>query len=91
MFQLAHYDLVVTDILMPHQEGLETIRLIRASRPDVRILAISGGSQHGGDYLKAACWFGADQTMVKPFSSSAILAVVENVMGAATDARHALS
>ena len=90
-FQLSHYDLVVSDIIMPHQEGLETIRLIRERRPDVRILAISGGGQLCGSYLKAACWFGADATLAKPFSSSGLLATVERVMGAATDAGHALN
>jgi DNA-binding response OmpR family regulator len=88
LFQLSHYDLVVTDNVMPHQEGLETIRLIRAERSDVRILAISGGGQHGGSYLRAACWFGADATLAKPFSSSALLAAVERIMGAAADAGH---
>ena len=91
LFQLSHYDLVVTDIVMPHQEGLETIRLIRADRSDARILAISGGGQHCGNYLRAARWFGADETLAKPFSASALLVAVEGIMGGATDARHALN
>ena len=91
LFQLSHFDLVITDIIMPHQEGLETIRLIRADRSDARILAISGGGQHCGNYLRAARWFGADETRAKPFSASALLVAVEGIMGGATDARHALN
>lgn len=81
LFQLADYDLIVTDIVMPHQEGLETIQLMRASRPDVRILAISGGGRHSPDYLSAARWFGANQALAKPFSESAFRSAVDSLMG----------
>src|SRR4030095_8665206 len=41
-------DAVITDILMPEQEGLETIREARQRFPDIRILAISRGGAAGG-------------------------------------------
>lgn len=80
MYRLTDYDLVVSDIVMPHQEGLETIRLIRACRPDVPILAISGGSGYSAGYLRAARWFGADGVLAKPFSGSALQSAVDSVM-----------
>lgn len=91
MYQLADYDLVVTDIVMPHQEGLETIQLMRAHRPDARIIAISGGGSYSGGYLSAARWFGADQALAKPFSASALQSAVDSVMGRTVDTRYVVS
>ncbi len=65
------YDVVVTDLIMPEQEGLETIRLIRRDYPTMRIVAISGGGRHlGADYLKSAKMLGADCAIEKPFPTS---------------------
>ena len=60
-------DLIITDIIMPDKEGLETIRELRREFPEVNIIAISGGGQIGSDqYLKAAKQFGAMCTLQKP-------------------------
>jgi len=45
VFRSAAPDLVITDILMPEQEGIQTIRLMRHERPDAKIIAISGGKR----------------------------------------------
>ncbi|HMM13366.1 MAG TPA: response regulator [Parvibaculum sp.] len=66
---LQPFDVVVTDLIMPEQEGLESIRIIRRDYPGTRIIAISGGGRHvGTDYLKAASLLGADFALQKPFS-----------------------
>jgi DNA-binding response OmpR family regulator len=61
---------VVTDIVMPNREGIETIIELKARMPDIRILAISGGgqTQNGRDYLELASHLGADDALLKPFS-----------------------
>jgi CheY-like chemotaxis protein len=60
-------DLVITDIIMPDKEGLETIRELRREFPEVKIIAISGGGQIGSDqYLNVAKQFGAMCTLQKP-------------------------
>jgi len=65
------YDVVVTDLIMPEQEGLETIRSIRRDYPDLKIVAISGGGLHlGADYLRSARLLGADYAIEKPFPMS---------------------
>jgi DNA-binding response OmpR family regulator len=61
-------DIVVTDILMPDQDGLGIIRSLRQEFPMVKIIAISGGGTVGGlDLLVAAGRLGADATLAKPF------------------------
>lgn len=75
--------LVITDILMPGQEGIETIRAIRRKDQRIGIIAISGGSRNGNlDYLQLATEFGADATLAKPFTSKALLEKVDAVLAA---------
>lgn len=71
------YDAVVTDIVMPEQEGIETIRAIRHEFPKTRIVAMSSGSDRPDmDYLQLARAFGAHQTIEKPFTPGALSACV---------------
>lgn len=61
-------DLVITDLIMPEQEGLETITTLKQEFPGVRIIAISGGGRIGPEaYLPAAKELGADRVFSKPF------------------------
>lgn len=68
-------DIVVTDIVMPNREGIETIREIRRRFPDVRILAISGGGSMSSttDFLEMAYALGADDVLAKPFRMAELL------------------
>src|SRR3546814_14148651 len=64
-------DVMVTDILMPTKEGLETIREARAGWPTLAIVAMSGGgSMEILDMLRNAIPFGADKALEKPFRPS---------------------
>ena len=74
-------DLVITDIVMPEQEGMETIRLLRKAVPKVKIIAVSGGGRVGPeDYLLMAKKFGARQTLKKPFKREELLKAVKDVL-----------
>lgn len=72
------FDVLVTDMLMPGIDGIEVIRNLRKSQPDLWIVAISGG----GDLLPAATAlkfsevFGADRLLYKPFRKAELLAAV---------------
>ena len=71
-------DLVVTDIIMPDQEGIETIRKIRQRDARIGIIAISGGGRGRGlQFLDIAQKLGANASLPKPFTGSQLLAVVE--------------
>lgn len=76
-FEAEAFDLIITDILMPDQEGIETIRAMVKQKPDVRIIAVSGSGRDGGfDYLHMARAFGAIGTLQKPFQPAELLALV---------------
>jgi CheY-like chemotaxis protein len=60
-------DVAVVDILMPDRDGLEAIGQLRRTRPDLRIVAISGGGRVGPQiYLDLAKQVGADASLTKP-------------------------
>lgn len=70
-------DVAVVDILMPDRDGLTFIMDVRRTRPDLRIVAISGGGRLGaGSLLSMAEGLGADATLVKPFSNSDLAAAL---------------
>lgn len=80
-------DLVITDILMPDKEGIETILDLRRHYPSIRIIAISGGGRTGNkDFLRTAKHLGADRTLAKPFGLGELLKVVREVLADAADA-----
>lgn len=75
-------DLIITDIVMPEKEGLETIMELRKEFPSVKVIAISGGGRNRpGDYLPVAKRLGANRALAKPFSRSELLAVVRELLG----------
>lgn len=80
-YQRQPHDLVITDIVMPDREGLDTIRALRERDADVKIIAMSGGGLgRAHDYLTLAHHFGATRIIAKPFSGSDVLAVVASVL-----------
>ena len=74
-------DLIITDILMPRKEGIETIREVLDRSPATRIIAISGG---GGSqnlmFLDMARTFGAHASLAKPFRAEELIETVERVL-----------
>lgn len=76
-------DLVITDILMPGREGIETIIELRRRRPELPILAISGGSRNTerDEVLESADLLGATRVLPKPFALDQLRAVVHVMLG----------
>ncbi len=73
--------LVITDVVMPEQEGLETLMQLRHDFPAVKVIAISGGGRVGPDaYLNSARTLGAHGILAKPFGREELLNVVREAL-----------
>ncbi|HVL34618.1 MAG TPA: response regulator [Burkholderiales bacterium] len=73
-------DVVITDIFMPDQDGLETIVKFRTEWPGVKIVAMSGGGDIAKqDYLQVAQHAGADAMLRKPFEPEELLRTVNRL------------
>lgn len=74
-------DIVLTDIIMPDKEGLETIQDLLSLCPNMRIIAMSGGGRVGPDsYLPLAKKLGARATLQKPFMRDDLLSAIAEVL-----------
>lgn len=74
-------DLVITDLIMPDEDGLKVIIKLREIKPSLRIIAICGGGKAGpGNYLSLAKALGADAVFSKPFPVSDLLNKVEELI-----------
>ncbi len=82
----ARPDLVITHIVMPEQEGIQTILELRKIAPTLPVIAVSGGGpDHSAydTYLSAARNLGADRVFRKPVDRATILAAVAELAGPA--------
>lgn len=74
-------DLVILDIFMPHLDGLEVIRTLRAGAGGPRIIAVSGGGHVVKmSILESAQQLGADRILHKPFTPGMLLAAIRDVL-----------
>ena len=70
-------DIMICDLIMPVQEGIETISLFRQNYPGVGIIAISGGGKIGPEsYLEVAKQLGAWKAFRKPLDISLLMEAV---------------
>jgi len=80
-FRSERPDLVITDIIMPEQEGIETIIQLLRDNPAARIIAVSGGGRLGSmDFLTVANKLGAAAILRKPFEPAELLGCVERAL-----------
>ena len=81
-FRTTPADLIITDLIMPRKEGLETIIDLRQEFPDLLIIAISGGGRDAQEnYLNTAKLCGASRIFHKPFENDALMAAVDELLG----------
>jgi len=80
-FKPSITDLVITDIIMPEEDGLKVILKLRDLKPAIKIIAISGGGKAGpGSYLNMAKALGADAVYSKPFSINDLIVTIEQLL-----------
>lgn len=81
MVEEGGFDVVITDLIMPEKEGIETIRELLALESRPKIIAMSGGGRVGPvDFLQAAESLGADASLAKPFDPERVLGVVDELL-----------
>ncbi len=82
LFRVRQPEMVLLDILLPLQDGIETLRALRKEYPRVKIVAMSSGGQGvtKENALAAAAALGAAQTLAKPFSREQLLGIVTAVL-----------
>ena len=78
-YRMATADLVITDLLMPRMDGVETIRGLRRQHPDLRVIAVTG-ARGRFNRLTAARHVGADHTLLKPFRLNDLLTAVRDTL-----------
>lgn len=81
--QQSHFDVIVTDIIMPDGDGIEVIKAARSAKRPPRIVAVSGGGRYvNGRYCQSlAHAMGADASLMKPFRPAQLIELVETVAG----------
>lgn len=74
------FDIIVTDIFMPNQDGITTIRNLVQENPGVKIIAISGGGRvlKAPEYLTHAKHFGAVKTFIKPVDPKELIQAIKD-------------
>ena len=83
-FRDATFDLVITDLIMPDKEGLETIAEMKSLNAQIPVIAMSGGGRIGATgYLEPARYIGAAATLAKPFTRSELVSLVGSVLAEA--------
>ena len=78
------FDLLITDLIMPVKEGVETILSFQKLHPRTRIIAMSGGGTCASarNYLGIARSLGVVRTLVKPFSKDELIELVRQELAA---------
>jgi len=91
---IAHVDVVITDIFMPGMGGIEGIQIIRQTWPSVRLVAMSAGADAkdanthvaNTQVLSAARYMGAHALLPKPFTGEDLTDLVANLLSEKVEA-----
>ena len=94
---IAHVDIVLTDIFMPGMGGIQGIQIIKQAWPSVSLIAMSAGGDVRGDnthvantqVLSAARHMGAHALLPKPFTPEDLIDLVSAVFGEKAEAQAA--
>ncbi len=80
LFRAEPFDVIVTDIMMPNREGIETVITLHRDFPEIGIIAMSGGASTSKLYLGIVARLGAHRTLAKPFTPQLLEEAVAGVL-----------
>ncbi|MBW2406596.1 MAG: response regulator [Deltaproteobacteria bacterium] len=81
LYRKSPTDLIITDLIMPEKDGIETIQELKKDFPDIKIIAVSGGGRLGPrNYLHLAKMLGAQRTLTKPIELPELLDAIKEVL-----------
>ena len=81
LYRECQVDLVITDVMLPHDSGIAVIEKLRADCPSIKILAMSGGSvEDHNDMLRMAKILGATNVLHKPLDNDSLLSAVRGAL-----------
>lgn len=80
LMRATEVDVAITDLIMPVQEGVETIIALRRDHPDVPVIAMSGGASNSPLYLEIAEKIGARHILSKPFLTRELVALIGEIL-----------
>lgn len=80
LVRATEIDVAVTDLIMPVQEGVETIITLRRDQPKLPIIAMSGGASNSKLYLEIAEKIGARHILSKPFLPKQLLDLIDELL-----------
>ncbi len=87
LFRAEPFELVITDMVMPNREGIETVIELHREYPDVGVIAMSGGAHASPTYLGLAARLGAHRTLAKPFSLPQLATAIAETLAACAAAK----
>ena len=75
-------DLIITDILMPHKDGIEMIMALNGAGSQTPIIAMSGGRRNiSAEFnLESASLIGVKATLAKPFARADLRAAIDKAL-----------
>ena len=82
LFRFEPFEIILTDIIMPNREGLETIITLHREFPQVGVIAMSGGVSNSKIYLDLAARLGAHRTLSKPFAPGQLATAIADTLAA---------
>ncbi|OBZ07710.1 hypothetical protein A7975_28695 [Bacillus sp. FJAT-26390] len=76
--QKSAADILVTDIMMPHMNGLELIKQLKPIHPNMKFIVLSG--YHEFDYIREGMRLGIENYLLKPINICELRETIENTV-----------
>ena len=74
------FDLLITDILMPHKDGTLLIKFSKQHKPSIPVIAITGGLENAQDDYQHLAEMFADETLVKPIKKQELVDLIRRLV-----------